>query len=448
MNLKDDLLYPVLGVILKSALWSVSRVNLPQTKGKLELDGLNSPVEIMRDRWGMVHIYASSARDCLFAQGFVHAQERLWQMDFNRRVIAGQLAEILGEAGLPADRAMRTLSLYQTAEEEARLVPGYLAPLLAAYCDGVNASIDNTIRKRKLPVEFMLLGYKPEHWQMADIFKWVRLMCWTLAGNWQSEFYRGELIRRLGAEKVAQLEIDIDKAWAVILDAGKVLAGDKVADATRRITGPHAGAGVGSNNWVVHGSRTKTGKPLLANDMHLALTTPGVWFENHLKGGELDVTGVGIPGVPLVIAGHNRHVAWGYTDSLPDAQDLYEEHLHRTSEGRWEYEFQGERHPAIVRQEEIKIKGGKTTTEEVVVTRHGPIINLLLRDAFPEAPPLALRWTTLEAGRTCQAIYEMNLAQNCKAFHQALRFFDDPSQNIVFADTQGNIGYLSGESLH
>ncbi len=441
MNWKNDLLYPMMGLILKSALWSISRLRLPQTEGKMQLTGLTSPVEVLRDRWGMVHIYASSARDCLFAQGFVHAQERLWQMDFTRRVISGRLAEILGQAGLPADRAMRTLSLRLAAEQEARTVSGNLSTLLGAYCDGVNASIDSTIQHRKLPIEFMLLGYQPEHWQVADILGWDKLMCWTLAGNWQSEFYRGELIRRLGAEEVAQMEIDIDQAWAVILDAGQILAGGKVADATRRMTGPHAGDGLGSNNWVVHGSRTKTGKPLLANDMHLELTSPGIWFENHLHGGELDVTGVVMPGSPLVIAGHNRHVAWGFTDSLPDVQDLYEEHLRRTPEGNWEYEFREQWLPAIVRLEEIKIKGGVTTIEEVVVTRHGPIINILLRDAFPETPPLALRWTTLEPGKSFQAIYEMNLAQNCGEFHEALRCFDDPSQNIVFADTQGNIGY-------
>lgn len=439
--MKDNLFNSVLGAVMKAALSTLSRGRLPQVNGSLQLEGLKAPVEVLRDIWGVVHIFAPNAVEAVFAQGFVHAQERLWQMDFTRRVVCGRLAEVLGEAGLPADRVMRTLCFRETAEEEARRVTGELLPLLEAYCEGVNACIKESIHRHRLPVEFMLLGYQPEPWQIADILSWEKLMCWTLAANWQSEFYRGEIIRRMGAEKIKVLEIDIEQAWAVILDAGQMLEDGTPTDPTRPFSGARAGEGVGSNNWVVHGSRTSTGKPLLANDMHLELTCPGLWFENHLCGGELDVTGVVMPGSPLVIAGHNRHVAWGFTDGMADAQDLYEEHLRRTTQGGWEYEFQGEWHPAQVRQEQIKIKGGNQAVEEVVITRHGPIINLLIKNAFPDAPPLALRWTALEPDQTFRAIHAMNLAQNCDEFHEALRLFDNPSQNVVYADTQGNIGY-------
>jgi penicillin G amidase len=441
MNWKDDLLNPMLGSIMKAVLWPISRMRLPQVKGTLQLEGLKASVEVLRDRWGVVHIYAPGAAEALFAQGFVHAQERLWQMDFTRRVVSGRLSEVLGEAGLPADRVMLTMSLRQTAEQEARQASGEILPLMNSYCDGVNAFIDSAIRKHRLPVEFMLLGYQPEHWQIADILSWEKLMCWTLAANWQSELYRRQIIQALGAEKTADLELNIEQAWAVILDAGQMLAGGGQVDPTRAFTGARAGEGVGSNNWVLHGSRTNTGKPLLANDMHLELTSPGVWFENHLCGGELDVTGVVMPGSPLVIAGHNRHVAWGFTDGMADAQDLYEEHLRKTPTGGWEYEYREEWLPAEVRQEQIKVKGGKQVVEEVVSTRHGPIINLLFRDAFPDAPPLALRWTTLEPDQTFSAILSMNLARDCAGFHEALRHMDNPSQNVVYADVEGNIGY-------
>ena len=330
MSWKDTIVYPLIGPVLKAGLRSISRRRLPQIQGNLHVKGLAAPVEVLRDRWGIPHIYARSARDALFAQGFVHAQERVWQMDFTRRVVAGRLAEVLGEAALPFDRAMRTLGLRQVAEQEAAQMPADIIFLLEAYCRGVNTWIDIATARRKLPVEFLLLGYAPEAWLPADTTSWGKLMCWTLAANWASEFMRQQIIQRLGAEKAAELEIGAEKAWGVILDAGQALGGEAGVDTRRTFTGPHAGEGVGSNNWVIHGSRTATGMPLLANDMHLELSAPAVWFENHLVGGELDVTGITFPGVPFVVAGHNRQVAWGYTDGMADVQDLYEEHLRTT----------------------------------------------------------------------------------------------------------------------
>ena len=446
MSWKDSLLYPLIGPLLKAGLRFISRKRLPQIQGSLRLSGLAAPVEVLRDRWGIPHIYASTARDAIFTQGFVHAQERLWQMDITRRVVAGRLAEVLGEAALSFDRAMRTLGLRQVAEQEAAQLPADLKSLLEAYCSGVNAWIEIAVAQHKLPVEFFLLGYTPEAWQPTDSTSWGKLMCWILAANWDSEFMRQQIIQRLGAEKTAELEIGAEKAWGVILDAGQALAGEVPVDATRAFTGPHAGEGVGSNNWVIHGTRTVTGKPLLANDMHLDLSAPAVWFENHLVGGELDVTGITFPGVPFVVAGHNRHVAWGYTDGMADVQDLYEEHLRPSAEYGWEYEHKGQWIPAAVRKEEIRIKGGKSAIEDVIITNHGPVINLLFKDAFPETPPLALRWTAFEPGTIIQALYNMNTARNCANFRQALRYFDGPAQNTIYADTQGDIAYsLTGK---
>ena len=443
---KVDVFNTLLGSIVRAALWLVGRTRLPRIQGNLSMKGIQGKVEILRDRWGVAHVFAASTTDVLFAQGFVHAQERLWQMDFTRRVVSGRLAEVLGEAALPFDRAMRTLSMYVTAGEEARRVPGNFRPLMEAYVAGINAAMQQAIEQHKLPVEFLLLGYRPEPWQLADSYGWGKLMSWTLATNWQSEFMRLQIIRRLGPEKAAELEVDLERSWAVILDLGTLLSGGQAADATRRYTGSRSDEGAGSNNWVVHGSRTTTGKPLLANDMHLEMTTPGIWYEIHLRGGELEVAGVSLPGVPLVIAGHNRSVAWGFTDGFPDVQDLYEEHLRQISSGGWEYEFKRQWLPAEVRREEILIKGGKRVVEEVLVTRHGPVINRLFKEAFPDAPPLALRWTALDPDDSLLAIYSMNLASDCKEFHEALRHFDNPSQNVVYADTLGNIAYtLNGK---
>jgi penicillin amidase len=441
MSWKNDLFYPVVGSILKNVLYLLSRTRLPQTRGNLRLEGLSAKVDVIRDRWGVPHIYAKTAVDALFAQGFVHAQERLWQMDFTRRVAAGRLAEVLGENALPFDRAVRVLGLRRVAEQEAGEISGVFKDLVDAYCAGANAWIDRAIARHILPVEFMLLGYTPEHWQPADGTSWGKLMCLDLAANWESELMRARVIQRLGDQKTTELTIDLSQAWAAIMDAGQALFDPAAADATRIFTGPHAADGAGSNNWVVHGSRTKSGKPLLANDMHLGLTTPAIFYENHLVGGELNAAGVSFPGVPLIVVGHNQKVAWGFTDGMADVQDLYEEHLRKSAAGAWEYEYRGEWLPADVRQEEIKIKGGKRTVEEVVVTRHGPVINTLFKDAFPDSPPLALRWTSLEPERLLQSFYEMNMAGDCHEFHQALRNFTSPSQNTVYADVQGNIAY-------
>ncbi len=441
MDWKNRFLFPVIGPLLKSGIWLLSRTRLPQTNGSLNVKGLNAPVEVLRDRWGVPHIYAGSAPDLLFAQGFVHAQDRLFQMDITRRIIFGGLSEIVGEAGLPVDRAMRTLSLYKTAEQEAELTTGYFCDLINAYCAGVNTWMEMASEHRKLPVEFVLLGYSPQPWQVKDTLAWGKLMSWTLAANWQTELYRRLLNEKLGPEKVADLEIDIDRAWSVVLDLGLEMTGGKPVDSAHPYTGPRVGEGVGSNNWVLHGSRTVTGKPLLANDMHLELTTPAIWYENHLVGGELDVTGISLPGAPLIIAGHNHHIAWGFTDSCPDMQDLYEEHLRKSEVGAWEYEFKGQWLPAEARTEVFRIKGGGSLTEEVVTTRHGPIINSLFSEAFPDVPPMALRWTALEPDKSFQAIYKMNVASNCREFHLALGEFDNPSQNVVYADVDGDIGY-------
>jgi penicillin G amidase len=441
MTWKEIYLYPVLGAIFKTLLWPLSRTRLPQVKGTICLNGPQASVEILRDRWGVAHIYAQNTADAVFGQGFVHAQERLWQMDFTRRVVSGRLAEVLGESALPVDRVMRMMSLRLTAEQEAEAACGDLRTLLESYCAGVNASLARAIRQHKLPLEFLLLGYQPQPWQIADIYSWGKLMCWTLAANWQSEVLRSQLVKLLGPEKTSELEIDLEKTWAVILDLGQTMTGKKVDDAIRSYTGSGVADGAGSNNWVVHGSRTASGKPLLANDMHLELTEPGIWFENHLVGGEFEVTGVTMPGVPMVVSGHNGKVAWGFTDSCPDTQDLFEEHIRPAPEGGWEVEFQGDWLPVTVRHEEILVKGGKKVVEDFLVTRHGPIINQLIKNSYPDAPPLALRWTALEPDQTFRAIYAMNVAGDCLEFREALRHFDNPSQNVVYSDTKGNIAY-------
>jgi penicillin amidase len=428
-----SILQSILGSVIRPALTLLSRTRLPQTQGSLRLNGLHAPVEILRDNLGIPHIFARNTRDVLFAQGFVHAQDRLWQMDFNRRLVQGRLSVLLGEDALGFDRAMRTLGLRSVAEQEASLMQEQYRQDMQAYCDGVNACI----AQGRLPVEFTVLGYRPEPWQIADSLAFNKLMSWTLSANWESEVVRARLISRLGAEKTAELELDDCDAAGLVLDAGgRALPGEE-----RSFSGPGPLDGVGSNNWVVSGQRSMSGQPIFANDMHLVLYAPAIWYENHISGGGLNLNGVSLPGVPLIIAGHNGYVAWGYTNGFSDVQDLYEEHLRKSGDGQVEYEYQGAWYPAEVHLETILVRGKKPVIEEVVKTRHGPIINQAILRGYEHEAPLALRWTTFEPESTVKAVFKMNCATNCQEFHEALRDWSGPIQNTVYADTQGNIVY-------
>jgi len=413
----------------------------PRTTGRLHLEGLAAPVEILRDRWGVPHIYGQTMADVLAAQGFVHAQERFWQMDFNRRLVAGRLSEILGPIALDVDRWMRTLTMRHVTEGEVGSLDADSRSLLEAYATGVNGYLAT----EPLPLECRLLNYQPEPWVLADSLSWVKMMSWTLSVNWETEILRARLVASLGAETAASLEPTVSDVWVRIVPPGvdySCIGSEALERAARSrgLTGPGARQGVGSNSWVLSGSRTATGMPILANDMHLGMTAPAIFFENHLSGGDLHVTGVSFPGLPLVISGHNEDVAWGFTNGFADVQDLYMEHLRQTPAGGTEYEFRGEWLPAQVIREEIEVKGAESVVESVIVTRHGPIINGLIEDEGMESP-LALRWTALEGTTTPATLLAMNQAPSCEAFRDALRGWLCPNQHVVSADREGNIAY-------
>ncbi len=434
-----SILYAVLGPILQTLLTGISRRRLPQVDGTLRLPGLDAPVEVIRDRWGIPHIYAETTHDLMFAQGFVHAQDRLWQMDFQRRLVAGRLSEVMGAQTVPVDRWLRILGMRRVAEQEITLINADVRASLEAYAAGVNARI----ARGRLPVEFTLLRYQPEPWRAADTLSWIKMMSWMLSVNWETEILRAQLIARLGPERAAELEPDYFDHWPRIVPPGvdySAIGGAALerTEAARPLTGPRSG--LGSNNWVLSGARTSTGKPLLANDMHLGMTLPCVWYENHLVGDGLNVTGIIFPGIPGVISGHNGHVAWGFTNGFPDVQDLYMERLRHTDDGRVQYEYRGEWLDADVIREQIRVKGGETVVEKVVVTRHGPIINSLAPDLAGEQP-LALRWTSLEPDTMVEGVLAMSRARNCVEFREALRHWTTPIQNTVYADTEGNIAY-------
>jgi penicillin amidase len=293
----------------------VTRRPFPQTTGTLRVPGLQSPVEVIRDRWGVPHIFAQNAHDLLAAQGYVHAQDRLWQMEYNRRAASGRLSEIFGETTVDTDRFLRTIGLRRAAHEELATLDAPSVDLLNAYAAGVNAFM--TQHARRLPVEFVLLRLQPEPWTPVDTLAFGKLIAWMLGGDWATELLRAHLIARFGPESLRALmplyapdaPIIAPKAAAAYrsLNSAAVL---RLLDLAARIA-PSRAAGLGSNNWVVAGSHTATGAPLLANDPHLEIAMPSIWYEMHLVGGGFNVTGATFAGVPGVIIGHNESIAWG-----------------------------------------------------------------------------------------------------------------------------------------
>jgi penicillin amidase len=418
--------------------YALFRRPLAQTSGTIHLTGLQHDVEIIRDRWGVPHIYAQDPHDMFFAQGFVHAQDRLFQMELSRRLGAGRLAEVLGPPAIEADRWLRILGLRRVAEKEVALLDAETREWMLAYASGVNAFME----RGKLPLEFSLLRYRPERWQIADSLTWIKYIDWSLSVNWEAELLRAQLIARLGPERATSLDSPYAASNPITLPPGtdwSHLGREALAraDAARPYTGPPPEAGLGSNNWVVDGSRTANGAPLLANDPHLPLGMPSVWYENHLCGDDWDVVGLSFAGMPGIIVGHNGRVAWGLTAGFADTQDLYVERLN--PENPHQYEFEGTWHDAEVFREEIVVKGGAPVVEEVVVTRHGPLIDGLVAEASSE--PLALRWPALEPNDMARTILGVARVRSCDELHAELSHWVGPVLNVVYADVEGNIGY-------
>ncbi len=417
------------------------RGSLPQIDGRIEVAGLAAPVTVVRDRHAIPHIEAADLADATFALGFVHAQDRLWQMEFQRRLGAGRLAEIIGEATLPADRFMRVLGLYRQSEASlAHLEPRTIA-MLEAYAAGVNGYLQT--RDGPLPPEFLILGHHQlEPWTPADSLVWIRMMALDLSGNWRAELLRARLAKRLSKAQIADL-------WPGYPDFAPItlaeLARELPADDLAAVLPPAPPPGQGSNAWVVAGSRTATGAPLLANDPHLGLRAPGVWYLAHLATPETDVIGATLPGVPAVVLGQNRQIAWGFTNTGSDVQDLFVERIDPADSSR--YLTPEGSAPFDVREEVIRVKGAAPETLRVRATRHGPVLSDLLPDtdgALEDDQVLALAWTALAADDTSlETLLELNRAHDWLSFEAAMRNHVAPQQNVVYADVGGMIGFVA-----
>jgi penicillin amidase len=409
---------------------------VPRSRGRTVLSGLQSKVEIIRDRWGVPHIYASNLRDLFFASGYAQAQDRLWHMDFNRRLGSGRLSEVLGEPAVEVDRLIRRIGFRRASERDWADALDREKAMTESFSAGVNAYIEGS----RLPLEFSILRYKPEPWHPVDCLTYGRFMGWTLAGNWDSEILRSWTAERFGAEMLADLTPGYPEGGPLIVPPGAEATGcgpDLSEDfrGSSQLVGA-AGGGL-SNNWAVSGEKSVTGRPILANDPHLPLTMPSIWWEVHLDSPELKAAGAGLPAVPGVVIGHNDNIAWGITASMTDGDDLFVEKVNPDNPAQ--YEFQGEWVDGEIVREEIKVKGrDEPVVEDVLVTRHGPVISPAVKG---ETRTLALQTIGLEPSHQMEGILMLMAAQGWDEFTDALRLWPAPPQNVAYADVDGNVGY-------
>lgn len=429
----------------------------PQTQGALALPGLQAELRVERDADGIPTIHAANEHDLFFGLGVVHAQDRLWQLETHKRIAGGRLAEAFGPAAVDADRFLRALAVRRAAEAQWAQTQGEARAALLAYAEGINAVLRHGVKAR--PPEFLILGLQPEDWSPVDSLAWSIMMAWDLGGNWGTELLRLRLALRMDQARIDQLlppypgeaplpTLDYPALYRSLKLDTQVAGLDAV---TGRLlaAAPESGIeGVGSNNWVLSGSRTSTGKPLLANDPHLKLSAPALWYFARLKAPGYDVAGATLPGIPGVVLGQNAQVAWGFTNTGPDVQDLYLERVkpddpaqYQTPEGWARFE---------TRQETIRVKGRPDVTMTVRSTRHGPVISdagmaddVLGAKGGP-GYAIAMRWTALDADTDqLGATLRMNRARSVDDFVAAAKAWVAPMQNMVVADAQGGIGFVA-----
>jgi penicillin amidase len=469
---------------------SIAPQSSPKVDGELTIAGLDGAVDVYRDGMGIPHIYATTAHDLFMAQGYIHAQDRFWQMDFWRHIGSGTLSEMFGKGQVDTDKFLRTLGWRQIAEQEYVQLSPESKAILEDYSAGVNAYIQDRTPVQ-LSLEYSILtgllnrGYKIGPWTPINSLTWGKSMAWDLGGNMDDEIERAILLKTLTPEQLADLYPPYPADYPVIVP--KIGAGTPPANPVTSISdqlsdidfqpvrdeltlldnvlGP-TNSDIGSNSWVISGKLTATGMPLLANDMHLSIQMPSIWYQNDLHcqpksdACPFEVTGFSFAGVPGVVAGHNDRIAWGFTNLGPDVQDLFIEKVNPDNPDQ--YEVDGKWVDFETRQETIKVGGGDPVEITVRISRHGPIISDSygpLKDkvdpkdkeaqpfkdksgiSLPEHYAIAMSWTALKPSTPFEAIWGFNKAQNWDEFRAAARNFHVPAQNIIYADVDGNIGY-------
>lgn len=434
--------------VLVSGLYLFLRNSLPTIEGKLNVTGLISEVQVIRDDKGIPKIIAQNESDLYRAQGFIHAQDRLFQMDLARRQASGRLSEVVGKVAIENDKKFLIFSLRRAAEKSYAIYSEEAKKVLQNYTDGVNAYIEYAKSKNKLPYEFTLLGYQPEQWTPIDSLTIGKYMAYDLGGHWSYQAFNNWALNHLGIEKFKELnsiavqeDKDIDEIIKINQNQS-VLIDEKTA----LYETPHTDNG--SNNWVVSGNKTESGKPLLADDPHLSLSTPSIWYQMSLQAPSVHVSGVIFAGIPGIILGNNENIAWGVTNYGPDVQDLYIEKQNPQNKNQFEYD--GEYYDAEVVKYDLKVKGQESIPYEIIYTKNGPIISDILKveDKILTGNTLfSMRWTANEPTKELEAILTLNKAKDWDSFEKGLEEFKAPAQNFVFADNKGNIAFKSNGNI-
>lgn len=441
----------VIGVALFFFIRYEIQKSFPRTEGTLAIAGLADPVDITRDEYGVPTIEARNDHDLMFALGYAHAQDRLWQMDITRRVGQGRLSELLGDVTVPFDRMFRIVGIRRIAEEVERGLPRETRDLLQWYADGVNAYIST--HQGKFPVEFDLLQYNPEPWKPVHSLIIGRLMAWELNLSWWTDLTFGAIGERVGLEKAIDIvpsfpagvaptvPAEAWKAYAALSDGYLKLA-HEYAD----LSGTASIAG-GSNAWAVSPGKSATGSVLLANDTHLRLQVPSKWYEVHLRAPDFNVRGMSVAGVPGVISGRNDRIAWGVTNLMADDADFYVERIDSTDTTKYMYD--GQLSPITYLEEEIGVRSQPGVLLKIRLTRHGPIVTDIQTTLQKGRAPYvaSMRWTGAEPDDQLQTFFMLDRARNWQEFSEAVKRFPGPGQNFVYGDMDGNIGYWCGAKL-
>jgi penicillin amidase len=409
--------------------WAIFRRPLPRTSGRLEVDGPLAPLTIVRDAGSVPHVEAQGERDTAFAVGFLHGQERLWQLELLRRIAAGRLSELIGPRGLPVDRLMRRLGLRRVAEAEWHVTHagGELRPLLEAYAAGVNAAAGD----RPRPAELTILRHRPEPWTPEDSLAVGRLLGLSQARAWESQLVRMRLLKAAGPDLAAAVDPALGAGVEAALDG---LAADLAA--VESIL-PLSAWTAASNCWAVAGAHTAGGGALLANDPHSALTMPSLWYQVHLRHPEGELSGFSVCGLPFLLAGHNRDVAWGLSSSGISIQDLYVERFN--PDNPLQFDDPAGWQDAVRFRETIRVRGGRPVVEDVLVTRRGPIVS----PALPgRQPPLSLRWVALDSEVDSLGwLLRLNRARGWPSFRAAVASCPSPPLAVTYADRAGSVGF-------
>lgn len=443
----------VIIIVFSFISYLMLRKSLPEYNGEIKAEGLINQVEVLRDNFAIPLIKAESDEDAAFALGFVHAQERLFQMDVARRAGEGRLSEVFGAKTISIDQMFRTVGIYKSVKANYEKLNPLSKKILVAYSKGVNAFIKAA--KGNYPVEFDLLGYDPYPWKPEHSLVIAKLMGWELNISWWSDITFTQLVQKFGAEKAKELLPDFPENSPTIIPSGldgvASISSDfiKVDQQFRNFTG-FVGTHIGSNNWIVNGKMSASGKPIIANDPHLAYTAPGRWYFAMIRSNDWNAEGFTIPGLPAIVIGKNKNISWALTNVMADDADFYVEKIDSLGKN---YFFNNSWRQLSIEKDTIHVKDTSNVVYEIKRTHRGPIITDIhpFKQIYPstgvKTAQLSMRWTGLEPSDEIFAAVSINKAKNWDDFKNAVRYFTVPGQNFVYGDDKGNIGYICAARL-